>query len=354
MASVEVVPLNEKTESAGRELITVLGELPTVAEELSQEESEDLFPNHEWDRARQFPPKRHLGPIETNGTPTAAEILGAAEASTPLLTRIFSKFAKKQSPTYVRLDTAKSYKDFRATQSPEMAELQQKVAELALILRGHIADGHGNPMTFDDDLAQVTAHDVMVLWGEIQDKQVPIKLPPFADGKYSCWHEPGEAGGVVCASLMLPGPDGELRIATAATPVFEHVVEVCGHTQNVGGRVTELLGVLPTVACMLGGSHLIPRMARAAPKLLARPEVQQGDSIFVGKIVPYVQPSLAAIMTLCQKAQSGDAEAIREWKLLAKYAEAKDRTEEPGTFSKLVRKARALVQHGQSVKKASV
>jgi hypothetical protein len=103
--------------------------------------------------------------------------------------------------------------------------------------------------------------------------------------------------------------------------VVKHVNDVVGYARAVGASVSELLGVLPTVACMMGGGFLIPQMASCAPQLLARPEVVAGGT-FVGRMVPKHHPSFAALISLLQRAQSGYTVAIEEWERLAQVAQS--------------------------------
>lgn len=247
--------------------------------------------------------------------PTTAEILGSAgvdETAFPVTTELYRAFAKKREPKYVRLDTEASYRDFRAEQSPEIAELRLKVEALEALVRAHTRDGHGA-----QDVIVGLASDVSKLQSSTADKRVPMQMPPWAEGTWDCWREDGPDGGLVCCSIALPGHDGEVRICTAATPVRKHVEDVVGYSHDVECDVVDLLGVLPTIACMLAGGSLMTEMAAAAPAVLAHPDAR-GDQPFIGKIVPANQPTLATLIALLQRAQAGDAQAAREWSALAR------------------------------------
>lgn len=210
-------------------------------------------------------------------------------------------------PKYVRLDTEKSYRDFRMSQSPEMAELRAEVARLSSLLHAHMADGHG---------PQITESLGRLISDEEVSRRIPLSMPPWAEGKWDCWRE----GGLVCCSIRLPGADGTARICTSATPIEPYVHEVVGYAHEVGGNISAMLGVLPTVACMMAGGSLPPAMCKAAPSILARPEVQSGN-IFIGRLAGASQPALAAMIALLQKAQNGDPQATSEWQKFTKLAE---------------------------------
>ena len=231
------------------------------------------------------------------------------------LASLYRRFRESREPRYVRLDTPESYREFRISQSPEMVALQEKVAELETILREHMADGHGGQALVLGYVAEI--RDLEAVCG-LDAKRVPIRMPEFADGAWDCWLE----GEVVCGSLALPGPDGDFRIATSASPIGPHLDRACGYLDS-GASVTELLGVLPTLSAMLGGAEILPALARAAPSLLAYEE-EEGGAPLVGKIVPQGgSASLPALIALLQGAQAGDPRAIAEWQRLCDLAMAK-------------------------------
>ena len=254
------------------------------------------------------------------------EILGAGggldPADFPLATHLYRHFqGKKREPTLVRLDTEESYRGFRADSSPEIAELQQKVAALEALVRAHASDGHGGPI---DDVVMGLASDVSQLQATEAEKRLALRMPPWMEGTWDSWREAGPEGGIICSALALPGHDGRPRIATAACPVARHVEDVVRYAGDVGGDVVTLLGVLPTVACLLAGGHLLGELARAAPHLLARPEARSGQP-FLGKIIHAPNgPTSAALAVLLQRAQAGDAQARKEWATLAEVALAQN------------------------------
>lgn len=214
----------------------------------------------------------------------------AGEAEFPLTRALYEHFVNVGMQP-VRLDTFESYEEFRS--APEMAD------EAMVGMIGHLGD------------MSRLGHDA---------KEVPLSLPPWAEGKYRCWLE----GDSVCCSIMVPGPDGQVRICTTWMPATKHLDEVVGHAHAVGAKdVTQLLGVLPTIACMMGGGDMAPRLAAVAPALLARPEVVGGGT-FAGAMVPANHPSLAALMALLQHAQAGDDQAQIEWQKFEALAHLSD------------------------------
>ncbi len=255
---------------------------------------------------------------EVSIDPVQLEILGEgglSEADFPLSTELYRHFHGRNEPKFMRLDTEDSYRDFRADQSPEIAELRQKVATLEALVSAHTADGHGA-----QNVIIGLASDISNLQAQTSNKRVPLQMPPWAEGTWDCWREDGPDGGLVCCSIALPGHDGNVRICTAAAPVKNRVEDVVGYTHDIGCDVVTLLGVLPTIACMLAGRDLLTEMAAAAPAVLAHPGAKS-QTPFIGKIVPANQPTLATLMALLQGAQAGNVQATKEWMTFAKIAQ---------------------------------
>lgn len=241
-------------------------------------------------------------------------VFGDDEAGNPLFpvtAKLYESFAvgaDDRAPRYIRLDTDASYKDFRTENSPVMAMLKAKVEELEALVRGHMADDTVHVHGIATDISRLqAAGDGMT--------RVPLMLPPAAEGAVDCWRD----GDVICCSMWLPGPDGDVRVCTTATPLAEHVADVADYTRRSGVEPADVLGFLPTMACMLGGGSLLPKMAAAASSLLARPEAATGEP-FVGRMVPANQPTLATLIALLQLCQRGEAQACTEWSRLATLA----------------------------------
>ena len=267
------------------------------------------------------PPSRVVPYDETDEisiSPVQLEILGEVsvkEDRFPLTSDLYRHFRRGGDSRFVRLDTEESYRDFRAAQSPVIAELRDKVARLERMLQAHMQDGHGA-----QDTIVGLASDVSKLQAEEQRARVAPLMPPWAKGTWDCWRQEGPRGGLICCSVSVPGPDGSPRICTSATPLEEHVHDVVGCAFDAGHDVSGLLGVLPTIACMLGGGRLLRDVCAATPAVLDHPAAKTGKP-FVGRIVVANHPTRAALIALLQYAQTGNERARREWEELAQLAE---------------------------------
>lgn len=222
----------------------------------------------------------------------------------PLLRAIYNRIAASSPPPRrVRLDTVDSYANFLHGREHREDELGEAVAA---------------PMT-----------------------HVPLSLPPQFEGKIRCWRD----GDEICCSIQLPGPDGQLRIATTGTPAATHAEEVVGYAVGAGVDPVDVLGVLPTVANILGGGSLVPQLAQVAPTLL-KAAGKRGVPVSA-TIAPTVDPAVAALATMKSMCAKGDQQACDE---LAQIQEDADNGDE---------RARALLadadayaaQQARSVKK---
>ena len=155
----------------------------------------------------------------------------------------------------VRLDTEESYVDYLGERA---ATMEERVDALEHELAAHEADPYAHVMGAD----------------------IPLSLPPWAEGKVRCWRE----GDELLCSMRLPGPDGKVRIATTSTSLNGSAAEVCGYAMCAGVDAVDMLGAVPVLSEMLGAGGLLPRLAAAAPALLSRSEAYNGEA-FVGVIV---------------------------------------------------------------------
>jgi len=226
----------------------------------------------------------------------------------PVTQKLHRKFkAALPAPKIMRVDTEASYKKFMDDKrAPYIAELEQRVARAEAALAQHASDGHGAAM--DVLGADVEQAKQRALTG---GDEIPMSLPPGTEKHIKVWQD----GGQICCSMRLPGPDGKVRIATAASPVERHVEEVLCYTEDGNVNPMEVMGALPMMAQILGGGSLVTQIAAAAPELLARPEVKAGKP-FVGKVTPVSDPAVAAIMALLQMCRAGDKRALKEVKKL--------------------------------------
>ena len=70
--------------------------------------------------------------------------IGAVEPF-PLMTKLLQRFgAGQEKPRFVRVDTEESYKQFRVSSSPEMADYQARLRDLADKLEAHVSDPYAH------------------------------------------------------------------------------------------------------------------------------------------------------------------------------------------------------------------
>lgn len=259
-------------------------------------------------------------------SPVMTEVMiGAAEQAAaqgvndpfPLLSQLMLRFgAGNDEPRYVRVDIAESYPAFRAEHSPEMAELQTRMEDLEDKLRSHVENPFAHALD-DQDIEELERVDM--LGAEVAEaeraKAVELWLPKWADGKVAAWRE----GGFVCASMVLPGADGEVRICTSMEPVKKAFDEMTRHAAEAGVPATTVIGVLPAMSCVLGAGTVLKEMAAAAPSVLEYAN-KMGRKPFVVRIEPKANPALCALLALGAAARAGHAGAREEWARLADAA----------------------------------
>lgn len=235
---------------------------------------------------------------------------------TPLFSKLLQRFGAGGSTRLVRVDTEDSYAAFRAESSPEMAELHNKIADLTQRLDEHIADpeAHEKEAFNYEELDEVVAIGAAADAADAQ-KRVDLWLPRRFDGQWQAWRE----GDHVCASIRLPGADGEVRICTSLEPIRRCVEEMAHHASEAGVPTTAIGGVLPAMGCVLGAGTIMKEMAAAAPAILARPEAAHQEPFMV-RIEPKSSPALCALAALAWECKSGNEQACTEWQLLAEAA----------------------------------
>jgi len=252
-------------------------------------------------------------------------MIGAAEQAAsqgatdpfPLLSQLMLRFgAGNDEPRYLRVDTAQSYPAFRAEHSPEMAELQTRMEDLEDKFRSHVENPFAHALD-DQDLEELERVDM--LGSEVMEaeraKAVELWLPKWADGKVAAWRE----GDFICASMVLPGSDGEVRICTSMELVRKAFDEMARHAAEAGVPATTYLGVLPAMSCVLGAGTVVKEMAAAAPSVLEYAN-KVGKKPFVVRIEPKANPALCALLALGAAARAGHMGAREEWARLAAAA----------------------------------
>jgi hypothetical protein len=228
----------------------------------------------------------------------------------PLLSQLLLRAGAATEPRIVRVDTEQSYKAWRTAQSPELS----KVSELADRVEAHISDPNAHEldsMDIDDDIADLVHLGEEAKAVEAQ-KRVELWMPSRFDGKVEAWQQDD----MICASLALPGRDGEVRICTSFEPVRKCIEEMCRHASETQVPTAAVVGVLPAMGCVLGAGTVMKEVAAAAPAILARPEAQV-KMPFVVRIEPKTSPNLAALVMLAAAAKMGNAQAQSEWQKLA-------------------------------------
>ncbi len=256
----------------------------------------------------------------------------------PMMTKFLQRFgAGLERPRYVRVDTEESYAAFCAENSPEMASYQDSLRELSDRLEDHIQD----PVAHEDLLDAIDeAEEIGAQARDAQlEKMIDLWLPDWAKGKVHAWKE----GGFICASIHLPGSDGEIRICTSMTPVVKAIEEMEHHAADANVSAAAVIGVLPAMGCVLGAGTLVKEMAAAAPSILQRPEAAKSQP-FVCRIEPKASPALCAFIALAQECAKGDKQACAEWNALANAAgkgapyAKQAMIEAKGLFSKALKK----------------
>ena len=265
-----------------------------------------------------------------------SQMIGADNAF-PLTTKFMQRFgAGQEKPRIVRVDTEETYAKFRADSSPDMAAMQAHLAELADDLEEHLHDPSAHPELLE------AIEEAEMLGAEAKKteelKAIEMWLPDWAKGKVHAWKE----GEFICASIHLPGCDGETRICTSMTPIVRAVEEIELHAANANVSAAAVIGVLPAMGCVLGAGTLVKEMAAAAPSLLAQPAASQKTS-FMCRIEPKASPFLCAMTALCQSAANGDQGAIAEWNALSSAAKKGGATPVVSAMAE----AKALLSNGK-------
>jgi len=233
----------------------------------------------------------------------------------PLTSQLMLRAGATTEPRIVRVDTEASYKQFLVEQSPELSDLKAR-------FEAHVSDpnAHGLSSDLDEgaDLDEDIA-DLVHLGAEVEAdqaaKRVEMWMPKRFDGLVTAWRE----GNFVCASMTLPGSDGEVRICTSLEPIVKCVEEMSRHAAESGVPAASVIGVLTDMGCVLGAGTVLKEMAAAAPAILARPEASM-KMPFMVRIEPKVNPALGALMMLAAACRQGNQQACAEWQKLGELS----------------------------------
>lgn len=238
----------------------------------------------------------------------AAEVTGDPNPF-PVTAALMQRFGAGGEPRFVRVDTAESYKEFRASNSPEMQELRTKVMDVKERFDEHARDPYAHE-ALRGEIEELTLLGAEVKQVEEQ-KRIELWMPQRFDGLLEAWRE----GEYVCASIVLPSIDGKVRICTALEPMRKCIAEMARHASEADVPASAVVGVLPAMGCVLGAGTVIKEMAAAAPSILQRPEARQAEP-FVVRIEPKANPALCALAALAVECLRGNQKACEEWKAL--------------------------------------
>lgn len=248
---------------------------------------------------------------------TAVEVGCAIGAANPFpkTTALLQKYGAGGSTFLVRVDSTDSYHQFRASQSPEMAEFQDRLAALEERFAAHVQDPDAH------SAAEVEEHfeEVAAVGAEVElkeaAKEIEMWLPSWAKGKVRAWRD----GDFVCASVDLPGKGGQVRVCTSMIPVVQCIEEMEHHAATANVPAAAVVGVIDEMGCVLGAGTIVKHLAAAAPAILA--EESKCRVPFVCRIEPKQSPALCAFVDLAHQCAAGDQQACAEWNALADAAD---------------------------------
>lgn len=255
----------------------------------------------------------------------AAAKTGSADPY-PLLSKLLLRAGAATEPRFVRVDTEESYRQFRRENSPELAEIADKLDRHI-----HDPDAHDLSSELDDGLTEDVEELVHLGAKLAEEKRIELWMPKRFEGKLEAWQE----GDFVCASLALPGKNGEVRICTSWEPIKKCVSEMARHASEADVPAHTVVGVLPAMGCVLGAGTIVKEVAAAAPSILARKENDYAEP-FVVRIEPKMTPSIAALGMLFVECRNGNAQALAELKKLSESA--------PGVVKQAMNEAMQLVK----------
>lgn len=241
--------------------------------------------------------------------------------------------AAEVQPRIVRVDTPESHTEFVCEKA--VKEIDRRTHELRAALEHHL-DEHESEQhpgfkkqrvamrKWDEIVGAVKA--IADLHGaesaaEAEDKmpQVPVDVPPFAEGSVKCWRD----GDLVICSLKFMTSGGG-RIATMAAKPRVSADDIEGWAMRSGVNPVTILGVLPDLAAVACGKRLVKDVAGAALKLSEREDVCGMDDsdealLLVSKGKEGRAP-VAALMDVQQRADNGDRQAVREMSAIRSVA----------------------------------
>jgi len=264
----------------------------------------------------------------------ANTFIGVAQASGssdpfPLTTKLMQGCGAGGAPRFVRIDTEECYRDFRASQTPEMLRFQDRLNDLEHRFAAHASDPLAHEM-LSDGVEEVT------MLGAAADqalaaKRIDLQLPQPTNRKVECWVD----GENVYGMIKLPGPDGKVRFCTTAEPLEKSVQEASRHAAEAGVPANLIIDKIEMIGAILGAATAVKEVAAAAPSILSRPEIAKCASFQV-RIEPKANPAICALAALAQECRRGNPQACDEWQRLSAAG--------PGPVKQAMNEALALIQ----------
>jgi hypothetical protein len=297
--------------------------------------------------------------VEDDDDVTVAGEMFESELDTfPMFRRALRRAqAEEARPKTLRVDTETTHGNFVCERAVE--ELSRRITELRELVEAHLTDGHG------PDVRKLRHWQTEVLGAaeavadlrmakdarEAVSKmpEVPVDLPPFAQGKVDCWRSGDQ---VVCSVRFLTA-DGKKRVATMAARPRVDGEEAAALAFEAGVEPAMVIGAVQDAAEVACGKRLVRETARGALSMQKRAEVLGMEEGGGGEPLLFVrQPDesaapLAALMEVEQRAQAGDRQARREMGIIERAAQTPAGRQ---IAAPLVAEARARLSRGQKMR----
>lgn len=284
--------------------------------------------------------------IEDDDVPSM--FMSPAQEQFPVFKQALREFQAEGKPKVARIDNGDTYGDFVCEKA--VSELTRRMGVLEQALHEHMADDHAHHVdrvmdALEDHIDDPFAHRSRLVRGvknseilgaaqaiaDIQHApspdaaleampQIPINIPPFAEGKVKCWKD----GDFVICSMKFEGPDGAARFATMASKPKIDEQSVESWAVRNGVNPVDLLGMLDDAADVACGKRLVRDTARAALRAQECDDVKdmRDEPVLLGSSGDGSAP-LAALMYVQQRADAGDDQAQNEMSKIRLAAQTK-------------------------------
>jgi hypothetical protein len=248
-------------------------------------------------------------------------MLGASDSDGPPPTamRLYAESGGVDDDFRVmRCDTEQSYKALCGSLSPEFAEFQRRLAAVEKALAQHIADPNAHAKV--QRAAEAMLGAAAKAHARMAGDAIAMELPPESDAKFRRWRQ----GDSICVTGCFPAPDGTVRYLTCATPAHVEAARLARYVDASGVHPAEVLGCAGMLCNLLGAGSLIPILCAGAPDALALDAAARpagSTAPMVVRVQPETQPSALAILSLAERCEAGDEQAMEEWERLGDVAE---------------------------------